>query len=117
MDGSLDGVGKFNAETINCFPGISYNLSSLHVSIAVRLIVTRTHDISSVLTKMRVHLTSFLLLASSAYLVSGRCTNTFQKPEVTVVDSEHLLINWTKSFDGCDSNNVKSTKVHMTASQ
>ena len=54
-----------------------------------------------------------ILLANAVSIVTSKCTNTFQKPEVTVEDSEHLLVNWTKSFDGCDSNKVKSAKVHF----
>ena len=54
-----------------------------------------------------------ILLTNAVSIVTSKCTNTFQKPEVTVEDSEHLLVNWTKSFDGCDSNKVKSAKVHF----
>ena len=72
-----------------------------------------THDISSVFAMMRHHLTSLILASCTAHLVSGRCLNTLQNPEVTVADSDHLLVNWTKSFEGCDSSKVNSTKVHI----
>ena len=34
------------------------------------------------------------------------CSNTQQPPEITVADSDHLLIDWTKSFDGFKSSQV-----------
>ena len=34
------------------------------------------------------------------------CSNTLQPPEITLADSDHLLIDWTKSFDSCKSSEV-----------
>ena len=35
------------------------------------------------------------------------------QPEVTVADSEHLLVNWEKSFEDCNSSEVVSAQVHI----
>ena len=52
-------------------------------------------------------------MVCTAHLVSGRCMNTFKEPEVTVADSDHLLVNWRKSFEGCDSGEVQNAKVQI----
>ena len=43
---------------------------------------------------------------------TNRCTHTLQQPEVTVADTAHLLVNWSKSFEGCDSSEVLNANVH-----
>ena len=53
------------------------------------------------------------LLAKTTCIVSSLCKNTFQEPVVTVADSEHLLVNWEKSFEGCDSSEILNAKVHI----
>ena len=44
---------------------------------------------------------------------SGRCRNMSKPPEVRVADSEHLFVNWTKSFEGCDSSEVLNTNLYI----
>ena len=91
---------------------------------------------SLVFIRMSKHITWFLLLANAINIVKGRlvrfpnptinptqlssqsgnqtrCTNTLLQPEVTVADAEHLLVNWTKSFEGCDSSKVLNANVHI----
>ena len=38
------------------------------------------------------------------------------EPKVTVLNSEHLLVNWAESFNHCDSTGVKSAIVEITCS-
>ena len=65
---------------------------------------------------MRALLKCFTLLASLTHLAFGRClVNTLQAPEVTVEDSEHLLVNWAKSFDSCNASEILIAKVHTGA--
>ena len=59
---------------------------------------------------------NLILLANAVSIVTSKCANTFQKPEVTVEDSEHLLVNWTNAFEGCDSTEVQSIVVEMGSS-
>ena len=61
---------------------------------------------------MSTHIT-LLLLANAIYFARCRCINTLQPPEVTVADSKHLLVNWTKSFEGCNSSEVQNANVHI----
>ena len=56
-----------------------------------------------------------LLLLTNAAFISA-CKNSEHRPEVTIADSEHLLVNWTNSFEGCDSAEVQSTIVEIRAS-
>ena len=37
--------------------------------------------------------------------------NTLPKPEVSVADPGHLLVNW--SFGGCDSGKAQSANLHI----
>ena len=62
---------------------------------------------------MSTHMILFLLIANVLSIVRSRCTHTLLQPEVTVADSEHLLINWEKSFEGCNSREVLSAQVHI----
>ena len=50
------------------------------------------------------------ILSADASSVRG-CVNTKYPPEVTVADSDHLLINWAKSFEGCESKEFKTASV------
>ena len=64
---------------------------------------------------MRVHFKSFIL-ALTAHIVICSCKSTQQSSEVTVADFNHqLLLNWKKSFDGCNSGEVLSGNVHIGA--
>ena len=51
-----------------------------------------------------------LLLANAANIVSSSCVRSGNEPKVTVADSNHLLVNWEKSFEGCDT---LSANVHI----
>ena len=46
------------------------------------------------------------------------CSNTQQPPEITLADcdSDHLFIDWTKSFDGCKSSQVQIAFVQFQRS-
>ena len=46
------------------------------------------------------------------------CSNTQQPPEITLADcdSDHLFIDWTKSFDGCKSSQVLNAFVQFQRS-
>ena len=50
------------------------------------------------------------LLGVDAPSIRG-CVNTKYPPEVSVADSDHLLINWAKSFEGCESKVFKTASV------
>ena len=54
-----------------------------------------------------------LLLANAAHIVSGRCRRSLLEPNVTVGDSQHLLVNWEKSFEGCNSGEVQSANIEI----
>ena len=54
-----------------------------------------------------------LLLANAVHIVSGRCRGSLLEPNVTVGDSQHLLVNWEKAFEGCNSSEVKSAAVQV----
>ena len=51
-----------------------------------------------------------LLLANAGNIVSSSCVRSGNEPKVTVADSNHLLVNWEKSFEGCDT---LSANVHI----
>ena len=52
-----------------------------------------------------------LILTSTSSAIKSDCINTANPPEVSVADSHHLLVNWAKSFEGCDSSLVESASV------
>ena len=52
-----------------------------------------------------------LILISTSSAIESECINTANPPEVSVADSHHLLVNWAKSFEGCDSSVVESASV------
>ena len=62
-----------------------------------------------------------LLLADATYYMvscsSRRCKRTSVPPKVTVADSDHLRVNWEKSFDGCDNSKVHSATVRIGSSR
>ena len=55
-----------------------------------------------------------VLLANTIYNVRGRCSRSRKPPEVTVADLDHLLVDWTKSFDDCKSSKVQSAVVKVS---
>ena len=55
-----------------------------------------------------------LLLANTIYNVRGRCSRTRKPPEVTVADLDHLLVDWTKSFENCNSSKVQNAIVKVS---
>ena len=54
-----------------------------------------------------------LFLANAAHIVSGSCRRSLLEPNVTVGDSRHLLVNWEKAFEGCDSSQVQSATIEI----
>ena len=62
---------------------------------------------------MSTHIQLFLLAYAA---LAGACTNSEHEPEVTVGDSDHLLVNWTNAFKDCDSTEVQSIVVEMGSS-
>ena len=54
-----------------------------------------------------------LFLSNTAHIVSGRCRRSLLEPNVTVGDSQHLLVNWEKAFEGCDSGEVQSATIEI----
>ena len=54
-----------------------------------------------------------LILASVANIVIGTCKSSNQPPNVIVADSDHLLVNWANSFEGCDRKSIQSASVEI----
>ena len=44
---------------------------------------------------------------------NAECTFTQSPPEVTIADANHLLVNWAKSFEGCDNGEVLEAQLHV----
>ena len=53
--------------------------------------------------------TVLLVVASSS--ASEYCKSTRFLPEVTVVNTTHLRINWENSFEGCDNVDFKNATL------
>ena len=60
-----------------------------------------------------------LTLAIAAQIVksASSCQNSGHVPNVTVANSQHLLVNWEKAFEGCDSSKVQFAIVRIGSVQ
>ena len=54
-----------------------------------------------------------LILASVANIVIGTCKSSKHPPNVTVAESDHLLVNWANSFEGCEGKSIQSANVEI----
>ena len=50
-------------------------------------------------------------LSSTSQPSTPVCKRSQNAPEVTVADSDHLLVDWTNAFENCESEKVKSALV------
>ena len=54
-----------------------------------------------------------LILASVANIVIGTCKSSKHPPNVTVAESDHLLVNWANSFEGCERKSIQNASVEI----
>ena len=73
------------------------------------------HTSSLVLARMLPHLK--LLTLAQIVRSASCCQNSGHIPNVTVADSQHILVNWEKAFEGCDSSKVQFAIVRIGSVQ
>ena len=54
-----------------------------------------------------------IILANVANIAIGACKHSEHPPDVTVAESDHLLVNWANSFEGCDRERIQNASVEI----